>query len=116
MSPGIAITGAAGLVGQNLIPRLKARRYSDIVAIDTHPANTPVLRRLHPDIRVIESNLARADGWQDAVTACDVVVCCHAQVGGLDPTAFEQNNVIATRRLIEVIKTNPKSYVVHVSS
>jgi nucleoside-diphosphate-sugar epimerase len=116
MPSGIAITGAAGLVGQNLIPRLKARGNVDIVAIDKHPANTAILRQLHPDIRVIESNLARADGWQDAVAACGVVVCCHAQIGGLDPTAFEENNVIATRRLIEVVKRNPKSYIVHVSS
>ena len=29
MLPTIAITGAAGLVGQNLIPRLKAHQYTD---------------------------------------------------------------------------------------
>ena len=46
MHPKIAITGAAGLVGQNLIPRLKARGYGAIVAIDKHPAHTQILRRL----------------------------------------------------------------------
>jgi nucleoside-diphosphate-sugar epimerase len=116
MTSGIALTGAAGLVGQNLIPRLKARGNVDIVAVDKHPANTAILRRLHPDIRVIECNLARADCWQPAVAACDVIVSSHAQIGGFDPTAFEENNVVATRRLIEVIKRNPKSYIIHVSS
>jgi nucleoside-diphosphate-sugar epimerase len=116
MTSRIAITGAAGLVGQNLIPRLKARGNVDVVAIDKHPANTAILRRLHPDITVIEANLARADCWQPAVAACDVVVCSHAQIGGLDPTAFEENNVVATRRLIDVIKKNPNSYLIHVSS
>jgi nucleoside-diphosphate-sugar epimerase len=116
MSSSIAITGAAGLVGQNLIPRLKAHRYTDIVAIDKHPANTAILRKLHPDIRVIEVNLARADGWQDAVAACDVVVCCHAQIGGNDRTAYEENNIVATRRLVETVATNPRAYIVHVSS
>ena len=67
MTLRIAVTGAAGLVGQNLIPRLKARGFTDIVAIDKHPANTAILRRLHPDIRVIEADLAVDDGWQDAV-------------------------------------------------
>ena len=66
MSLRIAVTGAAGLVGQNLIPRLKARGFTDIVAIDKHKANTAILRRLHPDIRVVEANLATDDGWQDA--------------------------------------------------
>ena len=51
MSLRIAVTGAAGLVGQNLIPRLKARGLTDIVAIDKHAANTAILRRLHPDIQ-----------------------------------------------------------------
>ena len=116
MSLRIAVTGAAGLVGQNLIPRLKARGFTDIVAIDKHPANTATLRRLHPDIHVIEANLAIDDGWQEAVAACDVVVVCHAQIGGLDPKAFEQNNVMATRRLIEAVAKNQRAYLVHLSS
>ena len=116
MTLRIAVTGAAGLVGQNLIPRLRARGFTDIVAIDKHAANTAILRRLHPDIRVIEANLATDDGWQDAVAACDVVVVCHAQIGGLDPAAFEQNNVVATRRLIEVVERNKRTYLVHLSS
>jgi nucleoside-diphosphate-sugar epimerase len=116
MPPRIAVTGAAGLVGQNLIPRLKAHKYTDIVAIDKHAANTAILRRLHPDVVVIEADLARADGWQEAIAACDVVVCCHAQIGGIDRIAYEANNVVATRRLVEVVKTNPRAYVVHISS
>jgi nucleoside-diphosphate-sugar epimerase len=116
MSLRIAVTGAAGLVGQNLIPRLKTRGFTDIVAIDKHPANTAIVRRLHPDIRVIEANLAVDDGWQEAVAACDVVVVCHAQIGGLDQKAFEQNNVVATRRLIEVVEAKKRTYLVHLSS
>jgi nucleoside-diphosphate-sugar epimerase len=99
-----------------LIPRLKAQGYTDIIAIDKHPANTEILRRLHPDIRVIEANLAQADGWQEAVSTCDVVVCAHAQIGGTDRTAYDENNIIATRRLLENVKTNPKAYIVHISS
>lgn len=116
MSVRIAVTGAAGLVGQNLIPRLKARGFSDIVAIDKHKANTAILRRLHPDVRVIEANLATDDNWQDQVAACDVVIVSHAQIGGLDAKQFEQNNVTATRRLIEAVVSNPRAYLVHLSS
>jgi nucleoside-diphosphate-sugar epimerase len=112
----IAVTGAAGLIGQNLIPRLKARGFTDIVAIDKHPANTVILRHLHPDIKVVEANLARDDGWQDAVAACDVIVVAHAQIGGLDPDAFVQNNVVATQRLIEAAKASDRAYLVHISS
>ena len=70
----IALTGAAGLVGQNLIPRLKARGYTNIVALDKHKANVAILRQLHPDIMVIETDLAQDDGWQQATADADVVV------------------------------------------
>jgi nucleoside-diphosphate-sugar epimerase len=112
----IAITGAAGLVGQNLVARLKARGYGDIIAIDKHPANTAILRRLHPDIAVIEANLATDDGWQNALAGVDVVIVSHAQIGGLDPEAFKKNNITATRRLLDAVRNNRGAYLVHISS
>jgi nucleoside-diphosphate-sugar epimerase len=109
----IVVTGAAGLVGQNLIPRLKARGH-EIVAIDKHPANTAVLRRLHPDITVIEADLSIANGWQAAVAACEVVISGHAQIGGLDPDAFHRNNVVATERLLQAASRD--AYLIQMSS
>jgi nucleoside-diphosphate-sugar epimerase len=114
-SQKIVVTGAAGLVGQNLIPRLKARGLTDIVAIDKHPANTAILRRLHPDITVIETDLAKADGWQAAVADADVLVLSHAQIGGLDEAAFTANNVTATERVLSAVR-GKSPYVVHLSS
>jgi nucleoside-diphosphate-sugar epimerase len=111
----IALTGAAGLVGQNLIPRLKARGYGNIVALDKHKANTAILRRLHPDIRVVETDLARDNGWQSAVADADVLVLSHAQIGGLDAAAFTANNVTATERVIAAMRAK-SPYVVHLSS
>jgi nucleoside-diphosphate-sugar epimerase len=35
----IVITGAAGLVGQNLVARLKSRPDLELVGIDKHPAH-----------------------------------------------------------------------------
>ena len=65
--PGkIVVTGAAGLVGQNLVPRLKARGATELVGIDKHPANTPKLAALHPDIQVVEADLAKPGAWEDA--------------------------------------------------
>ena len=100
----IALTGAAGLVGQNLIPRLKSRGYHSIVALDKHKANTAILRRLHPDITVIETNLAQEDGWQSAVADADVLILSHAQIGGLEEAAFKANNITATERVVFAMK------------
>jgi nucleoside-diphosphate-sugar epimerase len=111
----IALTGASGLVGQNLIPRLKARGYTNIVALDKHKANTAILRGLHRDITVIETDLAQDDGWQAAVADADVVVFSHAQIGGLEEAAFTANNVTATERVIAAVRAKAP-YVVHLSS
>jgi nucleoside-diphosphate-sugar epimerase len=111
----IAITGAAGLVGQNLIPRLKARGYRDIVAIDKHPANTALLRQLHPDVTVVAADLAGEGDWQRSIAGVDVTVICHAQIGGLDRAAYARNNIAATERLLAAV-ARPDVYLVHVSS
>ncbi|HEX7915704.1 NAD-dependent epimerase/dehydratase family protein, partial [Rudaea sp.] len=47
----IVLTGAAGLVGQNLVVELKAQGYTNLVAIDKHEYNLGILRQLHPDVR-----------------------------------------------------------------
>ena len=113
--PKIALTGAAGLVGQNLIPRLKSRGYRNIVALDKHSANTAILRRLHPDLTVMETDLAHDDDWQAAVADADVVILAHAQIGGLDEAAFTANNVTATERVIAAVRAKAP-YLVHLSS
>jgi nucleoside-diphosphate-sugar epimerase len=112
----VVITGAAGLVGQNLIPRLKAQGGFDIVAIDKHSANTPLLRRLHPEITVIEADLAETGDWSKAVEGADAVVVAHAQIGGLMEAEFTRNNVVATRNLLDAIAAQTGCHLVHISS
>ncbi len=112
----VVVTGAAGLVGQNLVPRLKARGYADIVAVDKHGANTAVLARLHPDIRVIEADLAKAGGWAEAFAGAEALVMLHAQIGGLLKQEFTDNNVTATEHVLEAARQASVPYMVHVSS
>jgi nucleoside-diphosphate-sugar epimerase len=111
----IAITGAAGLVGQNLVPRLKARGYS-IVAFDKHRENTAILRDLHPDIEVVEADLATAGPWRDRLAGTDTLIILQAQIGGLDEAEFVRNNVTATERLIEAAREHSVGYIVQISS
>ena len=74
----IVVTGAAGLVGQNLIARLVRDPEMRIVGIDKHKANTRALARLHPAIEVIEADLAVAGPWVTAFQDADAVVQLHA--------------------------------------
>lgn len=116
MAQKIVLTGAAGLVGQNLIPRLMARGFSDIVAIDKHSPNLAILRSLHPDITVVEADLALDDGWQNSLANADAIIVSHAQIGGIDELAFTANNVTATQRLLDAVRVHGIAYVVHLSS
>jgi nucleoside-diphosphate-sugar epimerase len=111
----VVVTGAAGLVGQNLIPHLKQFGWS-VVAIDKHPANTKILKRLHADLEVIEADLAHDESWQKSLEGADSLVVCHAQIGGLDPEEFAANNVTATERLLAAAKRARIGHIVQISS
>jgi nucleoside-diphosphate-sugar epimerase len=112
----IVVTGAAGLVGQNLIPRLKRDPSNEIVAIDKHSKNVAILRELHPDMRVVEADLAEPGAWQQELAGCTHLMIGHAQIGGLLKEEYERNNVQASERLIEAALKHRVGYAVNISS
>lgn len=116
MGKRIVITGAAGLVGQNLVARLVETPGLTLVGMDKHPANTAILRRLHPAIEVIEADLSRPGPWQEAFAGADAVVVNQAQIGGLDRAEYIANNVTATERVLEAMARARVPYMVGISS
>ncbi len=112
----IIITGAAGLIGQNLITRLKQRPGLEIVGIDKHKANVAVLRRLHPEIEVIEADLKTPGGWERAFDKGGTLVQLHAQIGALEEQPFIDNNVTATANVLAAARRAGLGYIVHASS
>lgn len=112
----IVVTGAAGLVGQNVIARLKRVPGISIVGIDKHTANTALLRKLHPEIEVVEADLSTTGPWKSAFSGADSVLISQAQIGGLDERDFTANNVTATTHIIDVIREHSVPYFVHISS
>jgi len=112
----IVLPGGAGLVGQNLVARLKARGFTEIVVLDKHRANISVLKRVQPDIVIEHADLAEPGDWQRHFVGADVVVMLQAQIGGNDYQEFVRNNIDSTRLIIEAIKSNDVPYLVHISS
>jgi nucleoside-diphosphate-sugar epimerase len=114
--PRVVVTGAAGLVGQNLVLMLREQGYTDIVAIDKHTANLAVLSELAPGVRTIVADLSQDGDWQSVFDPGAVVVVLHAHITGKYPDDFVRNNVEATRRMLEAIRASGARFVVHVSS
>lgn len=112
----IVLTGAAGLVGQNLIVELKTRGFTNLVAIDKHHHNLGILRKLHPDVNIVEADLAEAGDWGAAFAGARCVVQLHAQITGKHRDIFLRNNIEATRLVLEACHEHAVPYVVHISS
>ena len=112
----IVLFGAAGLVGQNLVVLLKQAGFTKLVCIDKHPANTAILQRLHPDLAVIEADMAEPGPWEEACRGASAAVMLHAQIGGEIRSDFDRNNITATERALAALRRASVPYLVHVSS
>jgi nucleoside-diphosphate-sugar epimerase len=112
----LVLTGAAGLVGQNLIVELKAQGYTNLVAIDKHEYNLGILRQLHPDVPAIHADLAEDGDWADTFADTVCVVQLHAQITGKYTELFTRNNIDATKRVLDATRRHNVPYLVHISS
>jgi nucleoside-diphosphate-sugar epimerase len=112
----IIITGAAGLIGQNLVTRLKGCAGLKIVGIDKHRANVEIFRRLNPEVEIIEADLARPGAWESTFDEGGTLVLNHAQIGALEEQPFVENNITATKNVLAAAKRAGLPYVVHISS
>jgi nucleoside-diphosphate-sugar epimerase len=112
----IILTGAAGLVGQNLIVQLKEKGYQNLVAIDKHAYNLNILKQLHPEVETILADLADRGEWQNAFAEANCVVVLHAQITGKYSELFIRNNLKATEWVLEAVQKYQIPYIVHISS
>lgn len=112
----IVITGAAGLVGQNLIVEMKQQGYTQLVAIDKHAHNLEILRKLHPDVQTVLADLAEPGDWARAFEGARLVVQLHAQITGKTTDLFVRNNLTATGHVLAASKAAAVPYMVHISS
>ena len=112
----IILPGGAGLVGQNLVARLKTKGYTDIVVLDKHADNVKVLRRMHPDVLTECVDLSEPGPWQAHFAQAGAVVMLQAQIGGIDYAEFERNNLSSTKLILDAIRLGRVDQLVHISS
>jgi len=112
----IVVTGAAGLVGQNLIALLREEGFSNIVAIDKHAANLETLKKLQPGITTLLADLAEPGQWEVAIDGAAILVQLQAQIAGLDAEPFIRNNLTSTERVLAAARERGVRFLVHASS
>lgn len=112
----IIISGAAGLVGQNLVLMLREKGYTNIIAIDKHQANLVLLKKLNPDITALHADISEMGLWSINLKDADYVIMLHAQITGIYYNDFLKNNIKATENLLEVINQYHIPYTIHISS
>lgn len=115
-SEKIILPGGAGLVGQNLVVRLKKQGYTNLVVLDKHRYNLEILRRQHPEIVAEYADLSKAGKWQKHFKGAQVVVMLQAQIGGNNYQDFVRNNIDSTRLILDEMKSSAVPYLVHISS
>ena len=112
----IIVTGAAGLVGQNLIVQLEERGYNNIVAIDKNKYNLDILHKIHPDVTTILADLSDTGDWVNSFKGAACLILLHAQITGKTNELFIRNNINATRIVLDAAGKHQIPYIVHVSS
>jgi nucleoside-diphosphate-sugar epimerase len=112
----IVITGAAGLVGQNLLLLLHERGYRNVLAIDKHADNLTIAARLNPHLQTLCADLSVMGDWQDVFAGADAVIQLHAQITAVQDADFERNNIDATRHVLAACQKYAVPYLLHVSS
>lgn len=112
----IVITGAAGLVGQNLAMLLRENGYRDVVGIDKHLYNLDIFREQNPAYGAVCADLAEPGTWENALKGAQCLVVLHAQITGKQPELFARNNLTATRHVLDAARKHGVPYIVHASS
>ena len=112
----LVITGAAGLVGQNLMLLLREQGYTNLVAIDKHAENLAILAELNPDVRTCCAELSESGDWQALFEGADCVVILQAHITGLDWSQYEKSNITANQLILDTCKKYNVPYIVQASS
>ncbi|MEM9243843.1 MAG: NAD-dependent epimerase/dehydratase family protein [Pseudomonadota bacterium] len=112
----IIITGAAGLLGQNLIVLLKEKGYANLVAIDKHQKNLKILEKIHPEIHTQHADLSQKGDWNKLFHDATSVLMLHAKITGLNSDEFIKDNITATENVISAMNEYDVPYLIHISS
>ncbi|MFN6131977.1 MAG: NAD-dependent epimerase/dehydratase family protein [Synechococcaceae cyanobacterium] len=115
----VFLPGGAGLVGLNLIALLQSNHPDwELLVVDKKREAVAIAQKLFPGVTFLLEDLTQTDGqhWPEAIRACDACVMLQAEIGNIDPSQFERNNVRSTEVVLEQLRQASIRRLVHVSS
>lgn len=112
----IVVTGAAGLVGQNLVAMLSRMGYRNLTAIDKHEKNMAILARLHPDVACVTADLAEPGTWEKVFSETQRLFLLQAQITGAEYAIFQRNTIDSTANVLRAAKEHRIPFTVFASS
>jgi nucleoside-diphosphate-sugar epimerase len=111
----VIITGAAGLIGQNLTQFLIKNNY-DVLAIDKNEHNLRILQEVNPLAQTFVADLSQHGQWEKEFSNAEVVVQLQAQVASLRQSDFVLNNINSVVNVIAASKRYNVKHLIHISS
>ncbi len=115
MKGKIIITGAAGLVGQNLVHLLIKEGYP-VVAMDKNEENLALLREVNPTAKALLVDLSKPGNWEAEFKDATAIVQLQAQISAKTIEPFMRNNVDSVKNVLEACKRYKIKNLVHLSS
>jgi Nucleoside-diphosphate-sugar epimerases len=112
----LLITGAAGLVGQNLVAELTRLDYTNLVALDKHEGNLRILQRLHPEVECVHADVAVPGEWDKHFSGADRLFLLQAQITGSSFAPFQRNTLDATRNVLDAAQKHAIPFTIFVGS
>ena len=112
MKKKIFVTGAAGFVGSHLVPTLLDKNY-EVTALIRKSSEKP---RLPKVVSWVIADLSKKGSWQAKLEGHDILIHLASEISSKIREAFEKNNVVATKNLIEAAKKARIKKIIHFSS
>jgi nucleoside-diphosphate-sugar epimerase len=111
----IIITGAAGLVGLNLLSLIDRTKYN-IVAIDKHKHNINLARKIFPEIKAIHADVNIGGCWEKEFENTHCVIQLQAQISSQNAKFYKRNNIDSVKVILDLCKKNKIKNLIHASS
>jgi len=115
----IVITGAAGLVGMNLLSEMHESGFSkdnSIIALDKNSNNIKLAKKLFPEVKFAIAELSVKGEWEKHFKDADTVIQLQAQISSTYADPYIKNNIESVSNVIDVCKKHNIKHLIHASS